>query len=993
MHKYLTQPDFSYHSVTVGYKSKQWITPKLMVPRTPAINSKGEQVMHQNGFPIKIEIRGLDIFTTQVDKWTASQDATRQLPANVKSSMLKFQFFLHLDKWRALLVFHDKSKCNPKFANGNHVHVILETKIPALSVDNDFRTFQRHVQLSGGYCTTSKLTGSILHYLQYLAVDPEKIFMGTNSTAMLEMFTSQQQLDPTLPKPPVRLNTWELQEEKDDGPKVRTWDQFDVVGESSEENISGISPECAGTMVPTTSDIGEEAALSDRCAPKHLTNEKSGQTVEYIYNQLKRFQGVTTIQELMAKYEAFTPEWHVMCSIGSNTTSQKNFQLALGMIEDENNRKVPLEVIADLPDKMKGYMTPMHSLAILNAWLKEQNIKPRYWFTIMHTLLSNKGKKRCGVYLHGAGSAGKTMITNSTFNCIEPIVGRLTRDRFPFQVCGWKKMIIGEEVGITSANLDRFKDLMSGSKVSCDRKNKDPSYCQPSIVLLNSNVKHDHALDQKSSAILALRLYLFQNLTASAVITENHCYGLLHPKLYCIPEKPSEIEMMDARANKEAKFTDEPLRGRTHKDAYVYQGSWDDIPADYVPDEDSDSEEEDNITVIMNTDGEYRPDTPIPPLKSIAVEDIYAVEEDDDVIEPSQDTRQVFATLSPVQPTISKKQAKKPKKTPRAKFDCAAGDEIYGHDLHAPRVIQAVASVSPWHVDDSREEFTYEADGLVFTAPPSPVEQPSAKRARHVRRRVMQNEKRDAQEKENLVSSIYDSLKDVRPLHILLGRITKVFFTFIVTELTRFCITTVPEDVTHRTDTRDGFTRRNQDEHYTGNGWPLRTRTAIYFDLSHDRIDVNCDRYLDGFCDCITGLSTDILSDFRGPYTTLALLHPRNDDVIHRAYIYPLTEYDDNEGHYADTLTFRCPANMLNTQDLHVVLRIAPDWRHDMKTDIDVKCFLYLMSSYFYDGYAGSHNAHSISRVGEVLDDVLWKLRENCTPSQHEKLTQLKFFH
>ena len=95
------------------------------------------------------------------------------------------------------------------------------------------------------------------------------------------------------------------------------------------------------------------------------------------------------------------------------------------------------------------------------------------------------------------------MLSSSIFECI-PCAGKIAKDNFPWQMLGNKKIVLGEEIFVTQVNIDKYKDLLSGSKATCERKGTTPAYC-----------KADGRFSVATRVVL-----VFLNLNDLAVVTE-----------------------------------------------------------------------------------------------------------------------------------------------------------------------------------------------------------------------------------------------------------------------------------------------------------------------------------------------------------------------------------------------------------------------------------------------------------------------------------------
>ncbi|KAK3787096.1 hypothetical protein RRG08_065009 [Elysia crispata] len=108
------------------------------------------------------------------------------------------------------------------------------------------------------------------------------------------------------------------------------------------------------------------------------------------------------------------------------------------------------------------------------------------WFLISR--LQGRVYKKIDLFLQGASNSGKTYWTSQLFSPLSAMVGKMsTGGRFCLQNCERRRIVIGEEVGITLDNIIRLKELMSGGVTTCERKGKSVVKCKASLVLMNSN--------------------------------------------------------------------------------------------------------------------------------------------------------------------------------------------------------------------------------------------------------------------------------------------------------------------------------------------------------------------------------------------------------------------------------------------------------------------------------------------------------------------------
>lgn len=225
----------------------------------------------------------------------------------------------------------------------------------------------------------------------------------------------------------------------------------------------------------------ENSSVPEPDVPFSLKNDKATEQVNFLMKLLEKRTDCTNLNDLLIKFKVGCPEWKAIIAICANANGYKLFNLALNQMQERVNTQSSLEIIADLPEEQEKTLSVRHSIALFNKWCDFQGISPRHLFCLLHILLSRKGNKKVGIYVHGQSNSGKTYMTNGLFKNLSRVIGHVTNDNFPFQD-------LGEEVAITQSNQNQWKALMSGQKTPVERKGKPPAFCKPDLVLLSSNV-------------------------------------------------------------------------------------------------------------------------------------------------------------------------------------------------------------------------------------------------------------------------------------------------------------------------------------------------------------------------------------------------------------------------------------------------------------------------------------------------------------------------
>lgn len=617
---------YQYSSIVIGHQNlgeKQFfIRPQLIQPRRYAVNKDGKIIKAEAGYSKMYVVPTPSLYEEPVVLWNSdgvwlSQLGTRHLAA---INAIK-KFLSAAEYWKCLVVWHSRS-CNSSKgtdAHGEHIHVICKSPMAQVSRHALYRTAQRKVDACGGYMKSSHVKGNYRGLLAYLTKG-ERFFLGSNDSRLLkdfndaiemeemdqsklqwsleeEVITPEQSLDyQDLPDPFKNLSqkVYTGLNERRNNAAVATLDVPDDTldqesiqtqpGPSSSSSSSS-SQSVGGRPLLGKPSVGNVAFEEEIVwpltltkhqidAPGHLNNEKMAQTVVYMTELVKKYPQAKSLTDMITSLTPESTEWRAVCTVAGASNGQKIFQIAKSQVTKENQEKPVMEQIKALPDVMKDYMTPHHSLAMLNAWLLEQAISPRYWYCLMNMLLRGLAIKKIGIYLHGESNSGKTMLSNSTWDCLASIVGYTTRDNFMFQDCAGKKIVVAEECAITQGNKDKFKSLMSGSQTTCERKNKEPGFCKAELVMMNSNVKIQHNLPQEDVKTFKTRMYEFNDLRKSTVLKD--CYGLFHPKMYTLAEEATDDEIMLIQQNDRDEFSmTEPIQPRdmcAHE--CVYTQSW-----------------------------------------------------------------------------------------------------------------------------------------------------------------------------------------------------------------------------------------------------------------------------------------------------------------------------------------------------------------------------------------------------------------------------------
>lgn len=544
-------PKRSVYTVLVGHQTLHIIHPELFAPKA-LVKIDGKRVQATTGFDKMYDIQEWDRNDKTVHVWTSKNSYYSELDAQQRTMINSIKAFMNTAEWRTLAVFHDtECRQNKQYSYGNHLHMVVETEVKQLSRQGKYRRMQTDMNKMGGICTLREIKTDPRSFIKYLAEDEEKQFLGANSDSLREQWAQAEGY--------AYDDHWELgEDEVEEGETLKRKPQFITkVAEAKEPTV-------------------DEPAMQ---VPSHLHKAKAADNVDFVIKVLKEHKECTTIHQLATKVGLMSETGRAICHIALSSNGQKTFQLALNKLQETQQNKSLEQLVKELPDEIPQYMSVRKSQCIFNTWCKEQNISPRKYAMTVQMLLGGKTYKRIGLYLQGAPSSGKTALTNNIWNCLGGEVGRITKETFCFQDCAGKRLIIGEEVAITESNVDRYKDLLSGSTMKCEIKNKGPEDCTPKVVMINSNIKYTQNIGRASSDAIKVRLYTFENLRRVGILAQVTDH--FHPRLFYQNVIPlSQEEVLNITQNT-GDWTDEPIGY-----GQQYTGSWEEImqdPDDTIP--------------------------------------------------------------------------------------------------------------------------------------------------------------------------------------------------------------------------------------------------------------------------------------------------------------------------------------------------------------------------------------------------------------------------
>lgn len=495
----------------VGHQTDNFLTESCFIARHKVFDRNGEIVwLHrENKIQKSYQMDDEQLRDEVVSYWQSTQLVLSSMDSKQRAVVNALKALANSSSdWNILLVYHDKQSGKSdldKYCYGNHVHAILHTKKQVMSDDPMYKKLRRAVTGISGWCKLAPIYGDVISAASYLACDEEKTFLGANSQELLDLYNQASKLKKT--------NPWNLGDD----------DEYQLP--QRKRNIQGVTdspPEGALAVLggPTASKV-----------PKHISGDKTIDTVKYIGTLLEKYRQVRTLKQLLVELDPDTEEFRAVCNVCTTSQGKEAFNIAMTRREAQLEAQSPAQLISSLPDNIKGHLNPRQSQAFFNAWCLEQNIKPKYLGAVYRTRLSGLGHKKIGIHMCGEPNSGKTVLTNTIFDPVREIVGKVTKsDNFAFMDCVGKRVVVGEEVAITAANVERWKELMGGATVMVEVKNKPSGECNPYIVCMNSNMAYSTQLDTLQGRAMKIRLFAFDKLKRSDVFKQ--LPAALHPGLF-----------------------------------------------------------------------------------------------------------------------------------------------------------------------------------------------------------------------------------------------------------------------------------------------------------------------------------------------------------------------------------------------------------------------------------------------------------------------------
>ncbi|GFR75908.1 hypothetical protein ElyMa_000468000 [Elysia marginata] len=521
MDKFLIASKALHHMVITPTKVL-FAEERYLTPMSAIYDERGNVRMHKTyGFVMTKPMSYSDRLDKMVTKWITPNNVMQELSFTDKNIVNKVKEFVNTNASAVFL--HSTSSDPSRFCNfrkPSHFHVVTQSMVPCARDLPKFRTLETVLRGSDTELFCKKVTSTPQDLFAYLVRDPEKTFLGTNNDCMLR-----------------------------------------IIREMSSTNHPTIEPELAGTppapqlVGPSTSTTTAKRKLvlddTESVDEPPAKRSKNLIMLDNLKETLKVYPYCATFSDLVAAVRG-TARYDTICNAYLDHRAEKLWALARDDMAPPDQDIDLLDMIRQLPDDLPNTMTVEMTLALFNSWCSEQSINAKHlaWFIISR--LQGRVYKKIGLYFQGASNSGKTYWSTLLFSALSSIVGKMsTGGRFCLQDCERKRIVIGEEVGITLDNVDRIKELMSGDVTTCERKGRSVVKCKASLVLLNSNNMPASNVPQERQALLN-RMLLIRNLKPSSVLPTALKYTKLtkpNLKFLLLVPPPTEAELRNMEMN------------------------------------------------------------------------------------------------------------------------------------------------------------------------------------------------------------------------------------------------------------------------------------------------------------------------------------------------------------------------------------------------------------------------------------------------------------
>ena len=540
--KKTTSKHLNYFHCVIGHKTSGILNRKLFVPRYVVVDKKGKPIINRYKQETTKPATDAEELTNEIIKvWTTPREKLEKLNSMTTKSLtyVKNVMKSQNNHGGCIVVAHDSSKNgNAKTEHyGKHLHLVIATKVTAMRRHNDWRSlsdFWRRTH-KDGYASSRKIPEhNILPVLKYLQKAPRE-FIGSSSEAMLTLWNEAKFLqDP-------KENEEALYGMDDEGPPSEEQEDSEADSDFDEDMLKeNEEKEDRKRRSSTVSVSDSEEEETHRSAKKKKDDEYGESMLKFLMKMITNYPSATSCSELLQQLSQNSSEFGKVLSIIRKERDSQLFNVAKAKVQHNIGKGYPWEAILKLAaqDKeIRDTMTPLQTLALFNAWGKEQDVNVKKLAHLMKEGFRGKLKKRCCIYMHGKPNSGKTYWTGGMLKPLDHLLGHITHeDNFPFSSCGGKSVLIGEEANINESTVEKYKALTSGVGASVSVKNKGSVMCDPSLVLLNSNIYPWEKLSGKSKRELQVRLHLIDRLKESQILSQaigraNPCFLTLVDEL------------------------------------------------------------------------------------------------------------------------------------------------------------------------------------------------------------------------------------------------------------------------------------------------------------------------------------------------------------------------------------------------------------------------------------------------------------------------------
>ncbi|GFO18451.1 hypothetical protein PoB_004495600 [Plakobranchus ocellatus] len=577
MDKFIATCNKTLHHLVITPAKYKVAKAHLYQPMKPILDRDGNVRLHAKyNFPMSTAIQEDDRLNVVACKWLTPASVMQELEPTPKLLVNKLKDFMNTSE--VALFNHEPVKephafCN--FRKPEHLHVILHSTQPNLRDIPKYRGIERLLKINDCDLYTRKVISNEAKVFSYCINDKDKVFLGSNSKELLYQLNAVHGASNSDPLDPADCETVRSTSIDVAVPSTPRMPAINARKRSyMQQSIDTTSQDC---------DDDHPSAAKYMCDDGHMPQKRSKalQNLDTVKAALTKYPYCASFSDLVTACRG-TPMYDNICSIYLDHRADKIWNLAREELVNTDDDMDLYRYLHEIPDELKNTMTPMQTLALFNSWCEQQiNAKHLAWFIISR--LQNRAYKRIGLYLQGASNSGKTYWTSTLFSPFGALLGKMTTGgRFCLQDCERKKIIIGEEIGITMDNIDRIKELMSGEVTTCERKGRSVVRCKASLVLLNSNNLPAFNVQHERLALMN-RLYLVRNLKPSQVLPTalKHMASCKpHPKFLALLSPPTDEQLHMLDANRISSIF-EPAITTTGMDLR-FQSSWEDWLIDLI---------------------------------------------------------------------------------------------------------------------------------------------------------------------------------------------------------------------------------------------------------------------------------------------------------------------------------------------------------------------------------------------------------------------------